>query len=240
MMRKERQHNAIPVLSVINRLRFRAALLILLSAVCMLSADAQETDAQDEPIRLFEGRLVAGVNMTQVDGDTYSGYHKAGMHAGAMVYVNFSQNWAVSAGLLYSQKGARGAHVRESYYVGTYFDKYYLDLNYVELPLTVHLKIAGFLDFEAGASYARLVSSDERGEADVPVVIDPAFNYFDARDISLLGGASVRLGKKLYANALFQYSLLPVRSYERIPERYYLYPQGQTNNVVTLRLAYVL
>lgn len=205
-----------------------------------LTCRAQETDFLDQPVRLFEGRIVAGMNFTQVDGDNYSGYHKVGINAGGMVFVNFSKLWALSTEMLYSMKGARGATVRESYYVGTYFDKYYVNLNYIEIPVAIHYKQFPFLDFEAGASYGRLISSKEWGEADVPVLIDPVYNYFNNSEVSILGGANLRIGKKMYANARFQYSVSTIRPYPRIPQHYYLYPQNQANNVVTLRLLYVL
>lgn len=183
---------------------------------------------------------MGGVNFTQVDGDTYSGYSKVGLNTGAMVAVNFSKLWAVSAEMLYSMKGARGAHVSESYYVGTYFDKYYLNLNYVEIPVAIHYKQFPFLDFEGGLCYGRLISSREWGYADVPVVIDPAYNYFNSAELSALGGANMRIGKKMYANLRFQYSLTAIRPYPRIPQHYYTSPENQANNVVTLRIMYVL
>lgn len=223
-------------------MRFHLPFIALLAG-CYPGAQAsyaQETDFLDRPVRLFEGRLVGGVNFTQVDGDNYNGYHKVGINTGAMVFVNLPGKVAVSTELLYSMKGARGAQVRESYYVGTYFDKYYVNLNYIEIPVAIHYKQFPFLDFEAGVSYGRLIVSKEWGYADVPVVIDPVYNYFNNSEVSILGGANLRIGKKMYANARFQYSVSTIRPYPRIPQHYYLYPQHQTNNVVTLRLMYVL
>ncbi|MBX2907442.1 MAG: PorT family protein [Taibaiella sp.] len=223
-------------------MKTRNSHLLLASALMLVTVTGicQETDFLDQPVRVFEGRLVGGMNISQVDGDTYAGYHKVGINAGAMVFVNLPGKWAISLEMLYAAKGARGAHVSESYYVGTYFDKYYLNLNYAEIPIAIHYKQFPFLDFEAGISYGRLISSKEWGVADVPVVIDPVYNYFNSSEIAGLGGANMRIGKKMYANLRFQYSLTAIRPYPRIPQHYFVYPENQVNNVVTLRLMYVL
>lgn len=218
----------------------RLHIIILFAQSLSASCYGQETDFLGMEVPLFEGRLAGGMNISAVDGDGYGGYHKVGIQAGAMVYVNLSPGWAVSAEILYTTKGARGAHIRESQYVGTYFDKYYLNLDYVELPLMIHRKRYRLLDYEAGISYARLVSSREWGSADVPVIIFPEYNYFNTQDVCINGGMAVRIGKKMWANARMQYSLLAIRPPERIPERYYTYHVGEYNKVITLRIMYTL
>ncbi len=82
--------------------------------------------------KLFEGRLLLGANFSQLDGDTYAGYHKVGLNTGAEVYVHFNQAFGTSFELFYSQKGVRGGTVKESYTLGTYIDKYYLNFNYAQ------------------------------------------------------------------------------------------------------------
>ncbi len=201
---------------------------------------AQDNDLFGDEPKVFDGRLIMGTNITQVDGDSYSGFHKVGLNVGGMVYVHLSPSVGISMEMLYAQKGARGAHVSESPYVGTYFDKYHLNLNYVEVPLIFHLKRLVFFDFEAGVSYARLLKSEEWGAADVPVIIIPEFNYFNSTDLNYVGGASVRLSKHWYGNIRLQYSIIPIRPSERVPPRYNMFHQHQYNNVVCFRIMYRL
>ena len=200
---------------------------------------AQEHFFADEN-KVFDGGLIFGASITQVDGDTYSGYHKIGIHTGGTVYVHLSKIFGVSMDLLYSQKGSRGGNIKESYSVGTYIDKYYLNLNYIEVPVMLHLKRFEFLDFEAGLSYARLVSSKEWAEADVPVVIDPVLNSFKSTDLESVIGVSARLSKHWYGNVRAQYSLMPFRTWDRVPLRYMQYDVGQFNNVMVFRMIYMI
>jgi hypothetical protein len=188
--------------------------------------------------KIFEGGLVFGSNITKIEGDMYSGYHKIGIQAGGVVYVHFNASFGISMEFLYAQKGARGGNVKESIYLGTYIDKYYLNINYVELPLMLHFK-AG-LDYEAGIAYARLVKSDEWAEADVPVIIKPAINFFSKEDFEYVGGVSLQLNKHWRAGVRFQYSIHPIRKWEQVPERYKQYGVNEYNNVVVLRVIYML
>src|SRR4051812_22334962 len=71
----------------------------------------------DELNKLFEGRLVAGFNFSGLQGSAVSGFSKVGINAGGMVYTHFKTMFGLSLELLYSQKGARGANVKESYTV---------------------------------------------------------------------------------------------------------------------------
>jgi hypothetical protein len=224
-------------MSLINRAYFLFLIALLAAGTTCLAQDDELFGMEPQP---FEGRFIIGANITQVDGDSYSGFHKVGLNVGGMVYVHFSPSVGVSMEMLYAQKGARGVNVRESPYVGTYFDKYYLNLNYVEVPLLFHLKRLVFFDFEAGVSYARLIKSKEWGEADVPVQIFPEFNYFNPQDICYVGGASMRLSKHWYGNIRLQYSVVSIRPSERVPPRYNIYNQGQFNNVVSFRMMYRL
>lgn len=193
-----------------------------------------------DPPNLFEGRLVAGFNICQVDGDTYSGFNKVGIQAGAMVYVHITPKFGASMELLYAQKGVRGAHVTNSYTLGTYFDKYFLNLNYIEVPLMLHYKWNYIFDFEAGLSYARLVTTKEWAEADVPVVFDPVLGSFNKADLNYIAGLTVRFHKHWYGSVRFQYSAMPIRTWERVHPRYAQYGVSQYNNVAVFRMVYML
>ena len=200
-------------------------------------AHAQDNFYEQEP-KVFNGGLIAGANFTQIDGDTYYGYHKVGLNAGAVVYVHFSPVIGASMELIYSQKGSRGEEVTESPTIGTYVTKYFMNVNYVEVPVTLHARSHGW-DFEAGISYARLVKSSEWVFADQPVIIDPDLNRFNTYDLDYIFGLTRKLYKQLYANMRFQYSITSIRPPERIPVGFGYGNQGQFNNLFSLRLMYM-
>jgi len=221
---------------VMNRL-CRGFLLLGVALLLCAHASAQYDDEDNG--KLFRGGLILGANFTQVDGDSYYGYHKIGVNAGAIVNAHFHKYVGASLELLYTQKGSRGQTKYESAGIGTYVEKYHMNLNYVEVPLLLHLSYKRF-DAEVGASYALLVRSSEWVQSDRQVVIDNDRNYFDKTDLNYIFGLSRRMYKSLFLNVRFQYSIVPIRPTGRIPAGYIWGNDGQFNNAMSLRIIYYL
>ena len=198
---------------------------------------AQSSYYVEDP-KVFTGGLILGANFAQVDGDTYYGYHRFGLNAGGVVYVHFTTKVGASLEILYSQKGSRGEAVTVSPVIGAFMASYYMNLNYIEVPLTFHF-IYRDVDLEAGASYARLVRSGEWIQADHQVVIDPVLNRFNTTDIEYVFGVSRKIYKNLYANFRFQYSIISIRPNARVPAGFGYGNNGQFNNLLDLRLMYM-
>ena len=57
----------------------------------------------------FKAGVTAGIASSQVDGDTYAGYNKAGIFAGAYVTKRLApeSKWSASFEITYIQKGKR-------------------------------------------------------------------------------------------------------------------------------------
>jgi len=83
----------------------------------------------------MKGAVVAGMNLSQVDGDEVYGFHKVGLNLGAAVIVPFSDHWEVSMELSYSQKGS---YQKPHYDSDSLTGEYKLKLNYLEVPVLVH------------------------------------------------------------------------------------------------------
>ncbi len=213
------------------------ACLLFTGLLCHAGSRAQSNFYEEEP-KTFTGGIVVGTNFTQVDGDTYYGFYKVGLNAGGIVTVRFSESFGASMELLYAQKGVRGVNVLESPYVGTYVEKYYLNLNYVEVPILLHIKPSKLcvwqrqLDIEAGISYARLINFKEWAEADQPVLIDPNINYFKTSDLDYVLGLSFKAYKNIFINTRYQYSIFTIRDPTRIPVGYGYGTTGQYNILV--------
>jgi len=99
----------------------------------------------------FRASLLAGMNLSQVDGDDLRGFHRPGVNAGLRVVALLGDKWRVGPELLFSQQGA----VRNQGAEGTGSIES-LRFQTLELPLMLYYKdwrlIAG-----AGASYQRLI-----------------------------------------------------------------------------------
>lgn len=109
----------------------------------------------------FRASLLAGVNLSQIDGDDLLGFHQPGWNGGLRVVAVLSPRWRVGPELLFSQQGAK--RNRNSLNISD-FDRF--RLNTVELPLMLYYK-DWRLNAEAGGSYQRLIDyriTDDRGE----------------------------------------------------------------------------
>ncbi len=104
----------------------------------------------------FNGGVMLAFVSSQVAGDTYAGFNKAGLAGGFFVSMDLNEKSALQMELHFIQKGSR-------YNDTTYqddFQQYLLRLNYIDLPLLYLYKNKRF-SFEAGISTSFLLSSYE-------------------------------------------------------------------------------
>ena len=107
----------------------------------------------------FNLRAIFGIQGSQIDGDYYAGYNKAGIISGLTLYHDFNEKKQISFSLLYSQKGARkNANPEKGIY-----DYYRASIDYVELPLQIYHRFKSFTFF-GGLYYARLIKSSESNQ----------------------------------------------------------------------------
>lgn len=213
--------------------------ICILLAGNVLWAQASDDNSLFGGERTFIGGLVLGGNITQVDGDYLNGYHKFGLNAGAVAYVNFSPKVGTSMELLFSQKGSHSVSTLESPYYGSYFAKYTIRLNYAEVPVVLHYYITEKTHIGIGAAYNLLVGSkEEYNDASYNTVVDDRQYPFERHAIDGLLSASRVLWRGLVANIRFQYSLTTIRKFSNIPPG--LGFENQKNNMLTFRLMYLL
>ena len=97
----------------------------------------------------FNLRAIFGIQGSQIDGDYYAGYNKAGIISGLTLYHDFNEKKQISFSLLYSQKGARkNANPEKGIY-----DYYRASIDYVELPLQIYHRFKSFTFFEIGRAH---------------------------------------------------------------------------------------
>jgi len=217
-------------------------LLIPLFCLLPLVSFAQsETSflSQQEDKRFFGG-LTMGLNVSQVDGDGFAGFHSAGLSAGGVVYWFFARNIAGSMSFLYSQKGSYG--VRESYspYAGAYYAKYKMRLNYVAVPVVLHYLFGEKYMLGAGASFNALLSARESMlDMGAYVPFNPDDYPFDSYTFDVIGSISMVVWKRFIAEATYQYGVTPLRA-GQVP--HFVPGMGdrdQYNNMLSFRLIYL-
>ncbi len=193
----------------------------------------------------FKAGMHAGLVTSQVDGDTYAGYSKAGLYAGAFVSKKLSaeSKWTFLFEINYIQKGSRKVPRPDK---GDFAD-YKLKLDYAEVPVLLkydfiladssganQMNFAVFGGLAAGA----LVNSEESDAFGVVTGGTP----FEKTDFSYVLGLSYFLTEHIGFEARTQYSIVPVR--KGGTSSYYanwtfnFFKPGYYNNLIVFSLRY--
>ena len=160
----------------------------------------------------FNGGLLAGATISQVDGDHYSGYHHLGFTAGAYVNLPFNDNFSLQTELKYSLFGAHSS-VDE---VEAGQNPYALNLHYVEMPvmarynlglLNINGKHLDFLALEAGLSFDFLMDNSESADNEFPLYTY-RWNFFS---MTANVGVQFDLTERWGFGIRYMYSFWPIR-----------------------------
>jgi hypothetical protein len=201
--------------------------LLTICSILVMTAFAQGVAQR------FNGGVMLGGILSQVDGDTWKGYDKFGFLGGAYVSLRLSPHSSFQMEMEYIQKGSRkNADLEKDDY-----STYLLRLHYLEVPLLYQLTFARRFAFEAGPAMDVLLGYEEEQDG----ISDPPTEPM--REVTLAGilGASAYITSHLKATFRFNYSLISLRdtdtpypaSYRKI-----LFEYGQYNNVLSLSLSW--
>jgi hypothetical protein len=218
--------------------RFILLLLLLLALCPKLTAQR------------FKGAVIAGMNVSQVDGDEVYGYHRIGGQFGLAAILPLKK-WDITLETVFNQKGAfQKAQYEHWAYDSTltsvdsalYTGAYDLRLNYVEIPLMVHYTDKERYTVGLGFSYGRLVNFSEiEHGGNVPPYSDTV--KFSKNDFNVLVDLQIRIWKQLKFNVRYAYSIVPIRErtyYDVIYQLKDPWTRKQYNNMFTFRLVYVI
>ncbi|MDX9696818.1 MAG: porin family protein [Bacteroidales bacterium] len=176
----------------------------------------------------FGGGFLAGLSMSQLDGDSFGGFNKAGIAAGIFTTTKINKKLDLQMELRYVQKGSQSDSKDPEVF-------YKSKLNYIELPLflkyTIYPKLTADLGIAIG--YLQKSTEDKDGYGDLPA--DPSFKKIE---FSGLAGLEYQLWKQLSVNIRYNYSILPVRDHPG--EQTWYLNKGQYNSVLTVTIYYQL
>ena len=189
--------------------------------LCFFSLDAQ----------YFEGGVLFGITVSQIDGDSQSGYHQPGLTAGAYTAREFKNIKGVIE-LKYTAKGAREGKNSDGLYL------YEQKLRYIELPLKMRYYIEGIQSsVETGISPGYLFYDKDADGRD---------NNNNKFELSWLVGIHYHLMEPLTFSVQFNYSILTIYRHE-VPDsnmgpipRLLNLNNGDFNNVIQFMVYYQL
>ena len=176
----------------------------------------------------FEGGFFGGISASQVDGDSFSGYNKLGVTAGAYITRKMNRNLNWKTEIRYIQKGAYKKNTEAD---PTMFKT---SLHYAEIPFLVQYFYNKKIFLEAGLVPEILLTSKEENEDG----IIPSGQNLDFHRFTLeaTGGAGYFLTGNLAAGFRYNYSILPAR--DHASGQTYRMNRGQYNNVLSFTIYY--
>jgi len=185
--------------------------------------------------QIIKGAFMAGINVSQVDGDEVYGFNKVGLNIGAAAIVPLADRWDFSIETIYSQKGSYQKPQNED----SLSAEYRLKLNYLEVPVLIHFNDKDKIRFGLGMGWGRLVGVEEY-EHGQRVESTNLEGPYSRNDYTGLADVRFRIYKGIKFNVRYSYSFVKIRTREYHP------PNGsdpwtrkQYNNYWTFRLIYV-
>ena len=151
----------------------------------------------------FDGGAIVGYNASQVEGDTYKGYHKPGVVAGFYVETDIVPAIFAAFEIKYSQKGARKKVTTKDP------EKYIMRLSYIDLPVYMAFRTNDRGSILAGLSTGFLIGAKEFDNYGEFAIEDQ--NAFNAIDLKPFVGFQFDFLDNLKADLRMGLSVLPIR-----------------------------
>jgi len=200
---------------------FNKYILLLLVFIVSLSVTAQQ----------FHGGVVAGIAGTQVAGDSFSGYNKAGIYAGGYVSLDIGGKSAFQMELTYFQKGSRENPTEKNAY-----QSYILRVNYIEMPILYQHRFGEFI-ISAGPSAGFLLGYYE--EVNQEVISDiPDYNKPARVTLQINLGFSYLINKHIGVGLRTNNSLLNIFSANQTNDVWRFFDYGRYNDALVLSVYY--
>jgi hypothetical protein len=198
----------------------------------------------------IKAEVMAGGNLSQVDGDEIYGFDKAGLNIGLGAIVPIGKHFAFSLETLYNQKGSnQGKQYEDSVFnpndslTEFWTGAYKLRLNYLEVPFLLHYTDK-IISAGVGFSYGRLVNVQEFEHGRRIESTSLNEGPYTRNDYNFLADLNFRIHKKIpkfRLNIRYAYSISKIRTrdfYDKFWD--YTGTRDQFNNLFSVRLIYVL
>jgi hypothetical protein len=190
----------------------------------------------------IQGAVIAGGNLSQVDGDEIFGFNKLGFNGGLGAVVPFGKNFQFSIETLFSQKGSyQGPQYEETDTAGNVTTgEYKLNLDYLEVPVMVLYNDKDVITGGVGFSYSRLVRVREYEHGQQVETTTLNDGPYNRNDFSILADIRFRVYRQFKLNLRYTYSLAKIRTREYENLLGDTWTRDQFNNTISLRLIYMI
>lgn len=189
--------------------------------------------------KVFKLKPSLGLNACQIHGDSYSGYDKLGLFVGVSVNARLKEKIFGELGFYFSQKGAQRNEVPKN----NDYRSYKVNLNYIDMPLSIYYKVNNFYSVMLGPSVAYLIGSSEY----INKLNMSSYSKFNKFEIGLNIGLTRKIKDNWFVELRCSNSITPVRNYGLAATGIY-YPnpvaryfnKGLYNNILSIFVTYLI
>jgi hypothetical protein len=186
--------------------------------------------------QIIKGTVIAGGNLTQVEGDETKGWRQFGFNGGLGAIIPFGENrnWGFNLEALFSQKGS----YQKAAFDDSITNEYRLRLNYFEVPLYFTYTDKDIVSVGLGGYFSRLVSYkefDNRGN-NYPYSEYPEFHDMD---LGFLIDARVRIWDHLHFAVRYSQTIGFIRKMTFYPTTGAPIERKQLNQSIGFRFIYI-
>lgn len=178
----------------------------------------------------FDAGIIAGFNGSQVEGDSFKGYNKAGILAGLFVQTDIAPAIVAGMEIKYSQKGSRKRYDPKQPEI----EKYIMRLGYIDIPFFMGFRTNDQSMLIAGIAPGILIQSKEIGAyGEFPPQDQHPFKNFDLEPFV---GFRFDFLDQMAVDLRMGLSVIPIR--DRPGTTNYYWQNSQFNNVISLAVYY--
>jgi hypothetical protein len=193
-----------------KKVYFSFLLALIFCLAFVPGANAQYKGHKKKYENRFGAGAVIGTNLSQIDGDLYTGFNKIGLRVGMEGSIYMNKRLDVVIGLLYVQKGSKTNS--EVTFASDVPPDTEIKLDYMEVPFLLSIKFGNKTQhsytLEAGFSYARLINSTFTFR-DFPDKVDYSqlADQLNSNEFSAVMGINFMFTKRFDIGFLFEVQL---------------------------------
>ena len=134
----------------------------------------------------FRLGIKGGVNMTKIDGKSFSEEFETGYHLGGFAEIGLGKKFSIQPEVLFNQYNTRtDSSFKDIYQVGPESFKD-VQLNYLTIPIMLNYKLGSALSLQAGPQFGILMSEDNN-------LLENGQDAFSKGEFSMAGGVQLNL-----------------------------------------------
>ena len=127
----------------------------------------------------------AGVNMTKIDGQSFSESFDYGYHLGGFAEIGLGKKWALQPEVLFNQYNSKTTTEFSDIYQGESFKN--VKLNYLSIPILLSYTPSKLLSLQGGAQFGVLMDNSK-------TLVKNGQDAFKNGDFAMVAGAQVNIG----------------------------------------------